>query len=79
MDKLFKIARGLNNKYPKGNEPYQIMTRILEECGEVAKEVNNWEDSGVKRLKHGEPGREKLAHEIRQSLTALLSLRSITM
>ncbi|NMA37434.1 MAG: hypothetical protein GX942_03910 [Papillibacter sp.] len=55
------------------------MTRILEECGEVAKEVNNWEDSGVKRLKHGEPGREKLAHEIRQSLTALLSLRSITM
>jgi NTP pyrophosphatase (non-canonical NTP hydrolase) len=50
------------------------MTRVLEECGEVAKEVNNREGSGVKRLKNGEPSRENLAHEIRQSLTALAQL-----
>ncbi len=55
MDKLYLIAKGLNKKFPIGNEPFQITTRILEECGEVAKEVNHWENSGVKVKKYGEP------------------------
>lgn len=45
------------------------MTRLAEECGELAKEVNHWEGSGAKHKKHGEPCREKLAHEIRNVLT----------
>lgn len=50
------------------------MTRLLEECGEVASEVALWEDSGVKREKHGEPSRERLASEIRQAINALAQL-----
>jgi hypothetical protein len=74
MDELYLIANGLNKKFPNGNEPFQIATRILEECGETAKEVNHWENSGVKLKKYGEPKKEELAHEIRQSLVALAQL-----
>jgi NTP pyrophosphatase (non-canonical NTP hydrolase) len=31
------------------------MTRLLEECGELAKEVNHFEGTGIKRQKYGEP------------------------
>ena len=29
----------MNKRFPEGNQAYQIVTRVLEECGEVAKEV----------------------------------------
>ena len=68
MGKLYLLAEGMNNRFPNGNEPFQIATRILEECGEVAKEVNHWENSGIKHQKYGEPKKEDLAHEIRQAI-----------
>ena len=68
------MARGMNSRFPKGDEPYQIMTRLLEECGEVAKEVNHFENSGTKSLRHGEPSKEKLAAEIKDTLNALMQL-----
>ncbi len=74
MDKIYKIATGLNNVFPKGNDPFQIITRLAEECGEVAKEVNHWEGSGVKSKKHGEPCRKKLAKEIQDVLTCAAQL-----
>jgi len=51
-----------------------MVTRLLEECGEVASEVNLWEDSGIKRQKHGEPKKENLAGEIKQALVALIQI-----
>ena len=51
-----------------------MVTNLLEECGEVASEVNLWEDSGIKRLKHGEPKKENLANEIKQALAALIKI-----
>ena len=48
MNKLFELAKLYTRQFPAGNEPYQIVTRILEECGEVAAEVNHFEKSGVK-------------------------------
>jgi NTP pyrophosphatase (non-canonical NTP hydrolase) len=74
MEKLYKIAEGYRNRFPEGAEPYQMVTRLLEECGEVAKEVNHWEDSGVKRKKHGEPKKESLADEVLHSIVALLQI-----
>lgn len=74
MDKLYLMAKGHNKRFPDGNQPYQIVTRILEECGEVASEVNHFENSGIKNLKHGEPSKEKLASEIKQALNALIQL-----
>ncbi len=57
MQKLYQLAKGYTARFPNGNEPYQITTRILEECGEVANAVNHFEDSGIKREKHGEPSK----------------------
>ena len=74
MEKLWLMAQGTNNRFPEGNEPFQMATRLLEECGEVAKEIAWWEDTGIKRLKRGEPKKEDLANEIRQSIQALLQI-----
>ncbi len=74
MQRLYKMALGHTLRFPDGNEPYQIMTRILEECGEVASEVNHFEHSGVKDSKHGEPSKEALAGEIKQAINGLIQL-----
>ncbi len=74
MDKYLLMAKGMNKRFPEGNTPFQIVTRILEECGEVASEVNLWEDTSIKRQKRGEPKKENLANEIRQAMVALMQL-----
>lgn len=74
MNKLYESAKGYTNRFPNGNTPYQIVTRILEECGEVASEVNHFENSGIKALKHGEPSKQHLADEIKQAVNALIQL-----
>ena len=74
MDKLYQLAKGYTNRYPNGNEPFQITTRILEECGEVASEVNHFEKSGIKTQKHGEPSKQHMADEIKQAINALIQL-----
>ncbi len=74
MEKLYLLAKGYTNRFPNGNNPYQITTRILEECGEVASEVNHFEKSGIKSLKHGEPSKQHLADEIKQAINALVQL-----
>ncbi|MBQ2955045.1 MAG: hypothetical protein IJE08_01140 [Clostridia bacterium] len=74
MEKLFELARLYTRQFPAGNEPYQIVARILEECGEVAAEVNHFEKSGVKAEKMGEPKKENMAGEIKQAINALIQL-----
>ncbi len=72
LEQLLILAQGFNHRFPDGNEPYQIMTRLLEESGELAQQVNIFEGAGVKREKHGEPDRAKLAKEIKDVLLAAL-------
>lgn len=74
MERLYQLAKGYSNRYPEGYEPYQIVTRILEECGEVASEVNHFEGSGIKVQKHGEPSRQDMADEIKDAIKALMQL-----
>lgn len=74
MERLFKLVEISNKRFPNGVEPYQMVARLLEECGEVASEVNLWEDSGIKRQKHGEPKKEDLANEIKQALRELFKI-----
>ncbi|HEY4721698.1 MAG TPA: MazG nucleotide pyrophosphohydrolase domain-containing protein [Anaerolineae bacterium] len=74
IDKLAAIASGLNRRFPKGNEPFQIVTRLLEECGELAHEVNHFEDTGIKREKYGEPDKSKMAKEVQDVLTSALQV-----
>lgn len=74
MEKLYEVAKIHTRRFPNGNDPYKIITRILEECGEVASEVNHFERSGIKCQKHGEPSKQKLADEIKQSMSCLCQL-----
>ena len=74
MKRLYQMADAANKRFPNGVEPYQMGTRLLEECGEVAAEICHWEGSGIKRIKHGEPSKEALAGEIRQAMTALAQI-----
>jgi NTP pyrophosphatase (non-canonical NTP hydrolase) len=66
--KLPIVSKGMQRRFPDGFEPFQIMTRLLEECGELAQEVNHFEGSGIKRQKYGEPDKTHLAHELMQVL-----------
>lgn len=74
MQRLYQMVRAADARFPGGVEPFQMVTRLLEECGEVAREVNHWEGSGIKRQKHGEPSKERLADELRQSMVALMQI-----
>lgn len=72
--KLYKIVEGLNTRFPDGNEPFMIVTRLAEECGEVAAEVNHFERKGRKAQILGEPDRAKFAKELQDVMRATLSL-----
>lgn len=76
LDKLWVINRGLDKRFPDGREPFQMVTRLLEECGELAAEVNHFEGSGVKAEKHGPPDPVHLAKEIQDVLRCALQLAS---
>jgi NTP pyrophosphatase (non-canonical NTP hydrolase) len=60
-------------KFPNSHVPFQIMTRLLEECGELAEQVNHL-DTGVKREKHGEPDKAKLAKKVKDVLGCALQI-----
>jgi len=64
-DELTAVALGLQRRFPQGNDPFQIMTCLLEEGGELAQQVNHFEGSGIKREKCGQPDRAKLANEVK--------------
>ena len=71
FEQLQAVARGFSRRFPEGDDPFRMMARLLEECGELAQQVNHFEGSGVKREKHGEPDRANLAKEIRDVLTCV--------
>jgi len=74
MDQLLDVARGLNKRFPSGNQPFQIIARLAEECGELAREVNIWEGTGIKPQKHGLPSKDNLAGEVKNVLTCALQV-----
>lgn len=74
LDELIAICHGFNRRFPDGCNPYQMMTRLLEESGELAKEINHFEHSGVKIEKYGLPDKEKLAKEIMQTINCALQV-----
>lgn len=74
FDQIKKINEGLLRKFPKGNDPFQMVTRLAEEVGELASEVNHFENSGIKREKHGEPNKAKLAGEAKNVISNVLQI-----
>ena len=74
IDKLYKIAEGLNSRFQDGDDPFYIVTRLAEECGEVASQVNHFERKGVKALKLGPPDRAAFAKELQDVMRAVVQL-----
>jgi NTP pyrophosphatase (non-canonical NTP hydrolase) len=74
MEKWYKIVRGMWKRFPEGVEPFKMVARVLEECGEVASEVNHLENTGIKNQKNGEPKKENLAKEVMQAMRALTEI-----
>ena len=74
LEKLYAITRGLNRRFPGGNDPFQMMTRLLEESGELAQMANHFEGTGIKREKYGEPDKSKLAKEVMDLLRCALQI-----
>jgi NTP pyrophosphatase (non-canonical NTP hydrolase) len=74
LQELFAIAQDLNRHFPDGNEPYQIMTRLLEECGELAQQVHHFERKAPKLQKYGEPNNAKMAKEVKDVIRAALQI-----
>lgn len=74
FEKLYAITHGLNRRFPDGNDPFQMMTRLLEESGELAQMVNHFEGTGIKNEKYGTPDKAKLAKEVMDLLRCALQI-----
>jgi NTP pyrophosphatase (non-canonical NTP hydrolase) len=74
LDRLFLVIRASQRHFPSGTDPYMLVTRLAEECGELAREVQHWEGLGLKRQKHGDPDPAHTAKEVRQVLQCALEI-----
>lgn len=74
FEKLLAINEALGRTFPEGNSPYKIMTRLMEECGELAEQVHIFERNGVKPEKHGEPDPAKMTKEIQDVMICALQV-----
>ena len=74
FEKLLAIVDGLEKQFPHGNTPFQIITRLAVESGELASAVNHFEGTGVKREKHGAPDPKKLAKEVQDVMRCALQV-----
>lgn len=64
----------MNREFPDGNTPFEMLARLMEECGELAEQVHIFEGSGIKRKKHGLPDPDKLGAEIRDVLLCVVQI-----
>ncbi|NTV36152.1 MAG: hypothetical protein HGA53_04295 [Anaerolineaceae bacterium] len=74
LEQLRALTTGFTHRFPEGNNPFQIMTRLLEEGGELAQMVNHFEGTGIKTQKYGEPDKAKLAKEVKDALLCVLQV-----
>lgn len=74
MQRIYAINRELTERFGEDDDPFQIMTRLAEEVGELAAQVNLFENRGVKRQKHGDPDKLKLAKEVQDVLRCTLQI-----
>lgn len=73
-EKLLFVVDHLEKRFPNGNSPFQIITRLAEETGELASAVNHFEAVGIKREKRGEPDPKELAKEVQDVMRCALQI-----
>lgn len=69
-----EIVAALDKRFPDGNSAFQRVSRLAEECGELAAAVNHRENMGIKTQKHGEATDEHLVKELQDVLRATLGI-----
>ena len=74
IDKVVLVSLALERRFPDGDDPFQMVTRLAEEAGELAAEVQHWEGTGIKREKHGPPDRDRTAKEVLDVLVAAVTI-----
>lgn len=72
--KLYLAVDGYNARFPDGNDPFRIISRLCEEAGELAQVVNHFEGTGVKLRKYGAPDRATLAKEVHDLMRTALCI-----
>ena len=71
---LNAIVEALDKRFPDGNSTFQRVSRLAEECGEIASAVNHKEKMGIKHQKHGEANNENLVKELQDVLRSTLGI-----
>lgn len=74
LDQLYAISASYARRFPDGNHPLGYLTRMTEELGEIAVEVQRLEGSPVKVAKHGPGSVADLASEIEDLLHTAVGL-----
>lgn len=72
--KLNEIVKLLDERFPRGKDIFQRVSRLAEETGELAQAVNHAEGTGIKREKYGEPDPKAMAKEIQDVMRAALGI-----
>lgn len=73
LEKIYKINELLTKRFG-ASTAFMIITRLAEEVGELAEQVNHHEGIGIKASKLGKPSKEKLAQEALDVIKATLQL-----
>jgi NTP pyrophosphatase (non-canonical NTP hydrolase) len=71
---LADLVAALDRRFPDHNGPFQRVSRLAEESGELAAAVNHAEGMGVKRDKHGDADLNNLVKEVEDVLRAALGI-----
>lgn len=77
MDSLSKIslvAQAQTKRFPNGDEPFKIVSRLLEESGEVSWELNHYERKNISFMRNCRDNKENLVTETYQVMIALNQL-----
>ncbi|GAA2531894.1 hypothetical protein [Pilimelia columellifera] len=64
LDEIVALVNGLNARFPTHAGVFHQVSRLAEETGELAQQVNCMEGMGIKHAKNGPPRREDVAKEV---------------
>ncbi|KUJ69260.1 hypothetical protein ACZ90_13030 [Streptomyces albus subsp. albus] len=64
LDDVTRLTAGAARRFPRHNEVFHLVSRLAEETGELAQQVNHREGMGRKRDRHGEPVLDDLTKEV---------------
>lgn len=74
LTKISLVAQAQTKRFPNGDEPFKIVSRLLEESGEVSWELNHYERKNICIEQNCKENKENLVAETYQVMIALNQL-----